>query len=114
LDYEEDLDVQVHGFGKGGTEKLLFEGKITGKKRYNSWFSFQFDKDIFIPKGIKCTVAVTIAKAANYQSFSNKEIQDCIKSATCSITDIVYDKHNTTVEGSPRYHIFKSVTLIPC
>jgi len=86
MEYEENLFLEVAIVQIIG-EKILYSKKIQGKKQFNSWFYFEFDKDIILLKGTNFSIRVTAhAKAAKYQVFSEAQIRETFNASKFPIS----------------------------
>jgi len=68
-EYKEDLLVAVFVTLKGGEENNVFNAEVKGKKEYNSWFSVDFGKEVFVPKGAECAIDVRSANVYQFIPF---------------------------------------------
>jgi len=101
IKYDEELTLNVQGVSSNIT-KDLYSTRIEGKQKFNSWFYFAFDKDIFIPKEIKCCIEVIPKDIANYQKIAMTPASSPSKLVCISY---MWNNYN------PQNYIIKSVTL---
>jgi len=101
IEYDEELTLNVQGVGSNISQDL-YSTRIEGKQKFNSWFFFAFDKDIFIPKEMKCCIEVFPTKIANYQKIT------MIPAASPSKMTCIGGPWNYC---NPQNYIIKSVTL---
>jgi len=107
MGYDEELILEVTG-SSDRDKKCLFSIRILGKKTYNSWFYFAFEKTIFIHKGVKCCIEVIPKDGAKYQLVKS------IAKAECSVLKIEQRQDNfTLLPCRQQNNIVKSVTLVP-
>jgi len=118
LDYEEDLTVEVNSCVEYNT-KNLFSKRFRGKMVQNSCFAVNFDKDVFVPKGVQCLVSVTVKEKLKYQIFPEPTIMQSFKAANCSAFDLVSLETKTCREwvdssgkNNVSYQRLKTVTCI--
>jgi len=116
VEYEEDLTLKVsYSKFRCGKQNILFSTRIQGKKRYNSWFKFEFNKDIFIPKGIKCCIEIAPKQGATFQKISKLQVVKDPIIKECQFTKM----HQTPKDiklytcDEPQNYIVKSLHLEP-
>jgi len=82
-EYDEMLRLAVTKFSNSCPDQKVVVYKIEGKKKYNSWFSFDLNNDTFfyLPKGSTFTVSVYCKPFAVYQSFNNDEVEEALRAA---------------------------------
>jgi len=107
MEYNEELILNVTG-SSDREQKCLFSTQILGKKTYNSWFYFAFEKTIFIHKCVKCCIEVIPKDGAKYQ------LVEKISKAECSVSKIQSSyKFYSWSNCHQQNNIIKSVTLVP-
>jgi len=78
----------VFSFVDGDKKATRYTKKIKGKRQFNSWFYFNFDRDVCLLQGTNYSIQVSVCPEgtkANYQIFPEDLIQETFAAAKCPI-----------------------------
>jgi len=109
MDYLEIIHIAVV---LGNADSLVYD--ITyGRKQFNSWFYYAFEKEIVIRKGAECKIEIHPKQGAKYCKIGENQLKESLGAAKCSAK-----KGNFTFPGGwgkfePQNYILKSIHLQP-
>jgi len=105
--YLEDLAIKVIR-----EKKTVYLHKIQGKKEYNSWFYYAFDRDVVFPKGVSCSIEVFPRKGAKFQNIREADVRTNLRAANCTAVEFKNNISDGWIVRKRHNVIIKSVFLV--